>query len=342
MSRLARIIAFAFVVVAVVALTGGYALRERQEAQERGDTVPAVARTGTDTLGDRPRIVFRHTGLDESYGTVAMVSLADPDGARAFTGVACDRVAAWDEGASCLVTERGVVTRYEARQLDTDWKESSSAPLPGIPSRTRVSADGRLVATTAFVAGHSYLSTGFSTATEVREIGSEVSSGRDWGDLEDFALIIDGRPVSPLDRNIWGVTFVDDVGFYATVGTGGRTYLVEGNLDQRTLTSVTTGAECPAVSPDRTRVAFKVDVDRGRAVVWQVAVLDLASGERTLLENSARGLDDQVEWLDDDTLLYGLPRPDEPGVSDVWSVETTPDAEPEVLIEEAWSPTVVR
>jgi len=96
------------------------------------------------------------------------------------------------------------------------------------------------------------------------------------------------------------------------------------------------------VSPDGSRVAFKVDVDQGRKVVWQIAVQDLATGERTLLEQGPRGVDDQVEWLDDDTLLYGLPRPDEPGVTDVWSLDTTPDAEPQVLIEQAWSATVVR
>lgn len=338
MSTLSRALAFVLVVVAVVAGAGAYAVQQRQEVRERRATVPSVAQTEPDTIADEPRIVFRHTGLDRSYGIVAMVSLADPGGARAFTDVTCDRVAAWDGGASCLVTEPGVVTKFEAHQLDADWQETRSRPLPGIPSRTRVSADGALVATTSFVNGHSYMSIGFSTATEIRETGD----GRDWGNLEDFALNIDGRQVDALDRNIWGVTFVDDVSFYATVGSGDQTYLVAGDLDARTLTSVATTAECPAVSPDRTQVAFKVDVERGSSVVWQLAVLDLASGERTILANSARGVDDQVEWLDDDTLLYGLPRVDEPGISDVWSIDTRADAEPQLLIEEAWSPSVIR
>ena len=69
---------------------------------------------------------------------------------------------------------------------------------------------------------------------------------------------------------------------------------------------------------------------------------DLATGDRTLLAKGPRGLDDQVEWLDDDTLLYGLPRADDPGVTDVWSVDTSADASPTLLIEQAWSPTVVR
>ncbi len=182
------------------------------------------------------------------------------------------------------------------------------------------------------------MSTGFSTATEVHEFGG----GRRWGNLEKFQLVIGGREVNPVDRNIWGVTFVDDQTFYATVGTGGTTWLVQGDLDARTLTSVSEHAECPAISPDGSRVAFKVDVDPGRKIVWQIAVMDIATGERTLLADGPRGLDDQVEWLDDDTLLYGMPRADEPGVTDVWSVDATAVAEPELLIEQAWSPTVVR
>jgi hypothetical protein len=214
---------------------------------------------------------------------------------------------------------------------------AESHALPGIPSRTRLSEDGTLVATTTFVNGHSYMTSGFSTATRVREVG-----GRDHGNLEKFQLSIDGREVAPADRNIWGVTFVDDRAFFATVGTGGRTYLVRGDLDARTLTSITENAECPSLSPDGKRVAFKVDVAKGAVKVWQVAVLDLGSGRRTLLSGSPRGVDDQVEWLDDDTLLYGLAREDEPGVTDVWALDARADASPALLIEDAWSPSVVR
>ena len=161
------------------------------------------------------------------------------------------------------------------------------------------------------------------------------------GNLEKFALIIDGEQVKPRDRNVWGVTFVDDETFYATVATGSTTYLVEGDLTNSTLTATSKNAECPSVSPDATRVAFKVDRDPGPGKRWGLAVLDLTTGSRTSLDGGPSSVDDQVAWLDDDTLLYGQPRSDEPGVTDVWSIDTRPEAVPRLLIREAWSPAVV-
>jgi hypothetical protein len=337
-STRARVLAFVAIAVAIVVAATAYVLVERREVSAERAAEPEAEQTPIAEVTDGPRIVFRHTGLDKQYGVVAVVPLEDPGGPRAFTGVSCDRVAARPEGASCLVSETGVAASYKGLELDADWQQVATNDLPGIPSRTRLSPDGTLVATTVFVAGHSYMSTGFSTATEVHEFGD----GERWGNLEKFQLVVDGREVDPVDRNVWGVTFVDDTTFYATVATGDRTWLVEGDLAEGTLTTVSPDAECPSLSPDGTRVAFKVDVDPGRRVVWQVAVQDLTTGGRTLLEAGPRGLDDQVEWLDDDTVIYGMPRVDEPGVTDTWAVDTTPEATPRLLIEQAWSATVVR
>ena len=53
-------------------------------------------------------------------------------------------------------------------------------------------------------------------------------------------------------------------------------------------------------------------------------------------------VDDQVEWLDDSTILYGLPRIEQPGDSDVWSIASSGSGAPRLFIEHAWSPSVVR
>jgi hypothetical protein len=330
-----RLTLFVALTVAVMLGVGAYAYAEVQRSDHIRHRAPTVAVAPEVELPQGSRIVFRHTGLDEEYGTVAEVPLDDPGGARAFTGTACDRVYATAEVMSCLVTERGVVTKYRLDELSTDGSVLQSASVPGIPSRTRLSPDGSLVASTTFVSGHSYMQVGFSTATAIRDVG-----GSSHGDLEKFQLNINGKDVAPVDRNVWGVTFVDDNLFYATVGTGGHTYLVKGDLAARTLTSVRENAECPSVSPDGTHIAYKV-ANEGDPH-WTFAVLDLATGTQTVLAGETANVDDQAEWLDDDTILYGLPRADEPGVTDVWTLDTRADATPELLIQQAWSPSVVR
>ncbi|WP_141014134.1 TolB-like translocation protein [Nocardioides sambongensis] len=339
MSQKSRIVLFAGLVFVVVTGVTAYAVAAANDYRRNHDRPPSVPVASADEdLTYGPRIVFRHTGIDEEYGVVAAVSLSDPSGARAFTDVVCDRVDATDTTGACLRTERGVVTKYSLTEYDAEWNELQKVAVPGIPSRTRLSDDGTLVSTTTFVSGHSYMQVGFSTATEIRAVG-----GKGFGNLEKFTLVIDGETVSPVDRNIWGVTFMpDDTTFYATVGTGGDTYLVEGDLDDRTLTSIADHVECPSLSPDHTKVAFKEATERDGQTWWTPTVLDLSTGEREVLAGEQRNVDDQIAWLDDDTLLYGLAREDEPGVTDVWSLDTEADAEPELLIEQAWSPAVVR
>lgn len=334
----AALLAASVLFCAAVVIVVGLRQAAIQRAQAQADPSVAVVTGGID---DGPRIVFRHTGLDSAYGHAAAVALDDPSGPRTVSDLACDRIASSAVATSCLRVDRGVVTRYSLVVLDAAGTEVAAAALPGIPSRTRLSPSGDLVATTTFVTGHSYLQTGFSTATEIVGTGRGGDPDVDYGNLEQFRLIIDGRDVAPVDRNVWGVTFVDDRSFYATVATGGVTHLVRGDLAERTLTALRTNVECPSLSPDGTHLAYKVD-DAADGTHWSFAVLDLATGVETVLRGETRGVDDQAAWLDDDTLLYGVPRADEPGVTDVWSLATTSDAVPQLLIQQAWSPSVVR
>lgn len=326
--------------VLVVALTGsvGYVWSVRQDQAETLAAAPAVPQGGDLTaLRAGPHIAFRSTALGQGYGQVAMVPLADPAGPRAFTPASCERVYATGADAICLSADRGLVTTYRAQLLDASWAPVRDLPLTGLPSRARLSRDGSLVATTTFVFGDSYANPGqFSTRTIVTRTDGEVV-----GDIEKFKLVVDGRVITAADKNLWGVTFLDDDRFYATAASGGKTWLVSGSLAARTVTSVRADVECPSLSPDRTRVAFKKhgDLPAGR---WRLAVYDLATGKETELAET-RSVDDQVEWLDDGTVVYGLPREDETSASsDVWSVPADGTGAPRVLISDAWSPAVVR
>jgi hypothetical protein len=221
--------------------------------------------------------------------------------------------------------------------LGPQWSGVKDLPLNGIPSRTRMSRDGSLVATTTFVHGHSYANAGeFSTETLVSRADGSMSEN-----VEQFTLFVDGAVVAAADKNIWGVTFAGGDRFYATAASAKKTWLVEGSLAKRTLTALRPDAECPSLSPDGTRVAVKTrgDLPPGQ---WRIAVHDLRSGKSTLLAET-RSVDDQIEWLDDSTVVYGLPRAGEgPTATDVWSVPADGTGSPGLLIHDAWSPAVIR
>ena len=68
-------------------------------------------------------------------------------------------------------------------------------------------------------------------------------------------------------------------------------------------------------------------------------MLDLSTGQDVALAET-RSVDDQVEWLDNTSLLYAIPRAGS-ATADVWVVSAD-GGEPQVLIPGASSPAVVR
>jgi hypothetical protein len=282
-----------------------------------------------------PHVVFRSTAQGAGDARLAVASLADPDGPRAFIPASCDRAYGGRDGTVCLLANRGNATTYRVRTLDGAWNVDTDAPLGGLLSRARLSPDGSLIATTTFVYGDSYTNPGqFSIRTLISRAG-----GGQLSDLEQFTLLVDGRQVTAADRNLWGVTFADDDTFYATAATSGRTWLVRGSIAGRRLTSIRAAVECPSLSPDGTRIAFKKhgSLPPGQ---WRLAVSDLATGRETLLAEQ-RNVDDQVEWLDNGTVLYGLPRT-RAATQDVWEVPADGTGAARVFVHDAWSPSVVR
>jgi hypothetical protein len=283
-------------------------------------------------------VVFRSTAIGDDYGRVAVVPLNAPAGPRAFTPASCDRVYARSQEAVCLYARPGVVTTYRAEILGADWSVRRALPLSGVPSRTRLSGDGAWAATTTFVAGHAYATPGqFSTETLVTRLSGGPSIN-----LETFRLTVNGRPLTNKDRNMWGVTFAgDDDQFYATAASGKKTWLVRGSIAGRQLVALREDAECPSLSPDGTKVAFKTRAGQPTGQ-WRVAVYDIASGRTTLLAEK-RSVDDQIEWLSNRQVIYGLPRSGSgPSASDVWSVPADGSGSPRVFIPNAWSPAVIR
>jgi hypothetical protein len=103
-----------------------------------------------------------------------------------------------------------------------------------------------------------------------------------------------------------------------------------------------TDAESPSLSHDQSSIAYKKLLESKARSVWRLAVLDPRTGQESLLAET-RGGDDQVEWLDRNRLLFGLPRPgSEATTSNVWEVPADRTGEPTVFILEGSSAAVIR
>lgn len=340
----ARVLAFLGVALACIAAAGAYAW---WAAQQRAQVAAAITRTekplqSLPDSGSAPYLLLRVTGPGASHGRMALESLHASDGARSVSTMNCDRVHAAAGRGICLEAKRGALTTYHAHLFDSALHKTASFDLAGAPSRTRMSADGTLAATTVFVSGHSYSAPGFSTRTSIIDVqGARVLAA----DLEAFAVIKDGQPFRSSDFNFWGVTFTpDSKGFYATLQTSGQQWLVQGDIAQQRMTVIAPNVECPSLSPDGQRIAFKRRVmppPQGR-VVWQLVVRKLAGGAETVLARETRSVDDQVEWIDDREIAYSLPDDTTPAATNTFALAIDGSSAPRLLAPLAYSPAVVR
>jgi hypothetical protein len=302
---------------------------------------PAVSASGDlSLLGREPVVVFRNLVPGEGYGAVGIVPLERADAPRAIAPLRCDRV--YFAGGRGLCLSDNLVPFWSppsARAFDASFTTGAEFPVGEVPSRARVAPDGRLGAMTGFVRGDSYAADGFSTRTSVLDL----VAGRSLGDLETFEVRKDGAPIRAVDVNFWGVTFAGDGNrFYATVATGGTTYLIEGDLASRSARTLRENVECPSLSPDGSRIVFKKKVGPGEDG-WRLHALDLQTLVETPLPES-RSVDDQAEWLDDRHVLYGLMERVAGGGTrtDVWVVAVDGAEPPRVYLPQASSPSVVR
>ncbi|MBT2450761.1 hypothetical protein J7F03_27555 [Streptomyces sp. ISL-43] len=319
----------AVVAAALLLLTGGsvgYALH----AGARQDGRPGSASADASFTLDGPALYFR----DSATGRVAHRPVP-PDSAGAPTpgGPACDRFHTAGESALCLRAEPGVLPKTYAIVLDRRLREVRRITVPGVPTRARVSASGQMLAWTVFATGDSYATTAFSTRTAVLDL----RSGYLVKSLEEIPLTIDGERYHAPDVNYWGVSFArDDDRFYATVSTRGRTYLVEGNMGNWSAKTLRQNVECPSLSPDDTRIAFKKKVSDDPSAPWRLYVLDLRTMTETALAET-RSVDDQAAWLDDGTVAYALPGADG-RPSDIWTVPTDGTGSPRMAVAGGSSP----
>ncbi|MFJ9591912.1 TolB family protein [Streptomyces virginiae] len=220
------------------------------------------------------------------------------EGGEIGTGPDCRRAAVAAGTLVCLHSLPGPFSSEVRVYRPGRTGPEVTLPVWGTPSRARVSPTGHLVAWTVFRSGDSYAAAGqFSTTAGIYDL----RSGDHYGSLEDFTVLLDGERAQTEDANFWGITFAaDDRTFYATMSRNGTAHLMRGDLTTRELTALRTNVECPSLSPDETRIAYKKRVGAD----WRLHVLDLRTGQDTPLAAPA-GIDDQAAWLDDTTVAYG-------------------------------------
>jgi hypothetical protein len=336
-SRRRRSLAFAVLAAACFVAAGvsvSIAVVGAHRQRAAGDRAVADARPQAQrVLGGRtPYVVFRSVDRSHpaTFGRLAVAPLrGTTPGTPALAGPACDRAG--------FAADRGICLDVQGSQmgvtiLDAHLRTLHRLLLAGIPSRARVSPDGRWGGVTAFLLGHAYASPGqFSTAATI----IDLRTGRVVGDLEKgFSVYRDGKLVDAVDRNYWGLTFADDDDtFYATLATHGRTWLIKGSIRARRAHTIHANVECPSLSPDGTRIGYKKAVAHN-PTVWRFTVLDLATGHETPLAET-RSIDDQLAWLNDRQLLYG-------DKQRTWVVNADGSGAPKPWLAAADSATVVR
>jgi hypothetical protein len=312
-------------------LTTG-ASKNEAPAVEAAPPTPGLAseETGTKAGGEfatadkaSKQIFFRYNGVDSHYGQLAVAPYKRLDQPRFIENLSCEAAYVAGGRGICLAANRGLLTTYAAKLFDAKtFKVIAELPLKGVPSRCRVSSDGKLAALS------------FSTQTLL----IEADSGRAIADLEDFSVSRDGRPFSNKDFNFWGVTFTPDVRhFYATLSTNHQHFLVKGDIANRSAVVIHENVECPSLSPDGARIAYKKRGVAGGRVIWQLHILDLKTNqEKSLGEN--RSVDDQLEWLDNNHLLYSLPETGAASTS-IWLAAADGASAPRLFLKKAYSPS---
>jgi hypothetical protein len=318
-----RVLVGVVVIVLFVLAGGGYvAWTAASQPAVTADAPPPVA-------GD---LMF--VDLDGGQDRVTTVKTANPAGPRTVSPLRCQRFYR-SAGTSVCLRLAGPGPTYEAAVMNDRNEVIKTVALPGIPSRARVSASGNIVTWTSFVTGDSYtIPGGFSTRTGFLD----VRSGEVVESIEHFEATINNRVTKAADINYWGLTVAsDDNTFYATLASGGGTWLVKGDLKAKTLRGVRQTAECPSLSPDGTRVAYKkrpTPLDP-----WDLVVLDLGTNRETRLPGTT-GIDDQAAWVNDTTLAFGMAKDDRRSAIYFVPADGSAAAEPEIL--NAASPVSVR
>jgi hypothetical protein len=245
-----------------------------------------------------PFIMFRALAPRDAHGRVTMRGLA-PDAQPLVSALTCSRLHyAGGRGLCAAQEQRASDVLNVAYVFDERMTIGRRFVLSGVPTRLRVSPNGRFGAITTY--GEQETSRGERLATHTGLL--DLQSGQSLGDVGDFRLDNRGPAIErPFD--VASVAFeADGERFFATLSTDRERYLVAGSQRERRLTVIRAGVASEALSPNGHRLVIKrLLPERG---FWQLAVIDLRTWTEHDLRQGPRSVDDQVEWLDNEHVMY--------------------------------------
>jgi hypothetical protein len=317
------------------------AVDEFELSQSAATVVPPQAAVVPVQTGAAPQpgevlVINRVPGDD--YGRLA---IRHTDGSRTLLERSCLRVHVAADRGVCLSKDDAIISSYTTIFFDTANPDAEIKSYAGaLPSRVRVSPSGTFSSVTAFLTGSSYedISTDTTTAVTIDDIDGNILRR----DANQFEVLADDEKYDTFGSQYWGMTFVDEDEFYVTGFYGDDPEIMHGSLQDMTVTPTGWEGSCPSVSPDGKTIVFKELRPQGG---FDLVAVDLKSGERWML-GEERSADDQVEWLDDDTILYAL-HPDGGNTQtqpefDIWVLDIAPGSEPALFLPNADSPATMR
>lgn len=172
-------------------------------------------------------------------------------------------------------------------------------------SRARMSPNGQWSSWTFMTPGDSYLEAGSASFSTEAWLVANGPKNEAAVNLETWPLFHQKQLVKAVDKNIWGVSFspTNPDLFYVTAFFKGKPYLAKGSLQNKKLETIKEGIECPSVSPNGLMIAFKKRVSSNK---WAPAVMNLQSGKETVFKQAKHSVDDQIEWLDHESIVYHI------------------------------------
>lgn len=246
----------------------------------------------------------------------------------------CNRVHANKNHGICLQQKQGLTMTTDVLVFEIEGNTRLIGSTDGIPNRARMSPDGKYAAYTSFVTGDSYNDAGFSTRSYIVDIEKNVIGDN----LERYTLIHNNKHIDPIDKNYWGITFFNDSNsFLVTVMYSGVPYLAKGTLDEKKIEIITDRIECPSLSPDNKKIVFKERISKTE---WRIIVMVLSNLTR-ISTSELENVDDQVEWYDNDNLVYSKINYETQKIN-LMKASANGDGKPELLIEHGMSPSMIQ